>query len=61
MKEFFARLILNFIFILSIVIAGVCGLGIFISLLECAWDIMILCIILCPLGSATAITIGSIK
>lgn len=61
MKEFFARLILNFIFILSIVIAGVCGMGIFISLLECAWDIMILCIILCPLGSATAITIGSIK
>ena len=61
MKEFLARLILNFIFILSIVIAGVCGMGIFISLLECAWDIMILCIILCPLGSATAITIGSIK
>lgn len=61
MKEFFARLILNFIFILSIVIAGVCGLGIFISLLECAWDIMILCMVLCPLGAATAITIGSIK
>ena len=58
MKEFFARLILNFIFILSIVVAGVCGMGIFISLLECAWDVMILCIILCPLGSATAITIG---
>ena len=61
MKEFFARLILKFIFILSIVIAGVCGLGIFISLLECAWDIMILCMILCPLGAAIAITIGSIK
>ena len=61
MKEFFARLILNFIFILSIVIAGVCGLGIFISLLECVWGIMILCMILCPLGAATAITIGSIK
>lgn len=61
MKEFFARLILNFIFILSIVLAGVCGLGIFISLLECVWGIMILCMILCPLGAATAITIGSIK
>jgi hypothetical protein len=61
MKEFFARLILNFIFILSIVIAWVCGIGIAISLLECAWDVMILCIILCPLGSATAITIGSTK
>lgn len=61
MKEFFACLILNFIFILSIVIACVCGLGIFIALLECAWDVMILCIILCPLGCATAITIGSIK
>ena len=61
MKEFFARLILNFIFILSIVIAFVCGLGIFISLLECAWDVMILCIILCPFGCATAITIGTIK
>lgn len=61
MKEFFARLILNFIFILSIVIACVCGIGIFIALLECAWDVMVLCIILCPLGCATAITIGSIK
>ena len=61
MKEFFARLILNFIFILSIVLAGVCGMGIFISLLECAWDVMVLCIILCPLGSATAVTIGSLK
>lgn len=61
MKEFFARLILNFIFILNIVIACVCGMGIFIALLECAWDVMILCIILCPLGCATAITIGSIK
>ena len=61
MKEFFARLILNFIFILSIVVAGVCGMGIFISLLECVWDIMILCIVLCPLGAATATTIGSIK
>ena len=61
MKEFFARLILNFIFILSIVLAGVCGLGIFISLLECAWDIMILCMVLCPLGTATAITIGTTK
>ena len=61
MKEFFARLILNFIFILSIVIAGVCGLGIFISSLECAWDIMILCMILCPLGIATAVTIGDFK
>ena len=61
MKEFFARLILNFIFILSIVLAGVCGLGIFISLLECAWDIKILCMVLCALGAATAITIGSIK
>jgi len=61
MKEFFARLVLNFIFILSIVIACVCGIGIFIALLECAWDVMILCIILCPLGCATAITIGSIK
>ena len=61
MKEFFARLILNFIFILSIVLAGVCGMGIFISLLECAWDIMILCMVLCPLGCATAITIGAVK
>ena len=61
MKEFFARLILNFIFILSIVIAGVCGMGIFISLIESAWDIAILCIVLCPLGSATAVTIGSLK
>ena len=59
MKEFFSRLIFNFLFILSIVIASVCGLGMFISLLECAWDIMILCMILCPLGVATAITIGS--
>ena len=59
MKEFFARLILNFIFILSIVIAGVCGLGIFISLLECACDIIILCMVLFPLGTATAITIGT--
>ena len=58
MKEFFARLILNFIFIL---IAGVCGMGILFSALECAWDIMILCMVLCPLGAATAITIGSIK
>lgn len=61
MKEFFARLILNFIFILSIVLAGVCGMGIFISLLECAWDFLILCIILCPLGISTAVTIGSFK
>ena len=61
MKEFFARLILNFIFILSIVLAGVCGMGIFISLLECAWGIMILCMILCPLGASTAVTIGSLK
>lgn len=61
MKEFFARLILNFIFILSMVLAGVCGMGIFISLLECAWDIMILCMVLCPLGCATAITIGTVK
>ena len=61
MKEFFARLIINFVFILSVVIAAVCGLGIFISLLECAWDIMILCIILCPLGIATAVTIGEFK
>lgn len=61
MKEFFARLILNFIFILSVVIALVCGLGIFIALLECAWDIMILCIVLCPLGIATAVTIGEFK
>lgn len=61
MKEFFVRLILNFIFILSIVIAYACGIGIFIALLEYAWDIMILCIILCPLGFATAITIWSIK
>lgn len=61
MKEFFARLILNFIFILSIVLAGVCGMGIFISLLECAWDIMILCMIFCPLGASAAITIGSLK
>ena len=59
MKEFFTRLILNFIFILSMVIAGVCGMGIFISLLECAWDIMILCIILCPLGIATVMTLRS--
>lgn len=61
MKEFFARLILNFIFILSIVIAYACGIGIFIALLEYAWDIMILCMVLCPLGAATAITIWSIK
>ena len=49
MKEFFARLILNFIFILSVVIAGICGLGILFSAVVCAWDIMILCIILCLL------------
>ena len=61
MKEFFARLIINFVFILSIVIAGVCGMAILISLLECAWGIAILCMILCPLGAATAITIGSLK
>lgn len=61
MKDFFARLILNFIFILSIVLAWVCGMGIFISLLECAWDFLILCIILCPLGISTAVTIGSFK
>lgn len=61
MKEFFARLILNFIFILNIVIAGVCGMGILFSALECAWDIMILCMVLCPLGTATAITIGTTK
>ena len=61
MKEFFARLILNFIFILSIVIACVCGMGIFISMFTCAWDIMILCMVLCPLGCATVITIGTIK
>ena len=58
MKEFFARLILNFIFILSIIVAGVCGMGILFSALECAWDIMILCIILCPLGASTAVTLG---
>lgn len=58
MKEFFARLILNFIFILSIIVAGVCGMGILISAIECAWDITILCIILCPLGAATAVTLG---
>ena len=61
MKEFFARLIINFVFILSIVVAGVCGMAILISLMESAWDIAILCMVLCPLGSATAITIGSIK
>lgn len=61
MREFFIRLILNFIFILSIVIACVCGMGIFISLLECAWDIVILCMVLCSLGCATVITIGTIK
>ena len=61
MKEFFARLILNFIFILSIVVAGVCGMGILISAMECAWDILILCIVLCPLGAATAVTIGATK
>lgn len=61
MKEFFARLILNFIFILSIVIALVCGLGILIALLEYAWDVMVLCIVLCPLGIATAVTIGEFK
>ena len=61
MKEFFARLILNFIFVLGIVIAYACGIGIFIALLEYAWDIMILCMVLCPLGAATAITIWSIK
>lgn len=61
MKEFFVRLILNFIFILSIVIAVVCGMAILISLIESAWDIAILCMVLCPLGSATAVTIGSLK
>ena len=61
MKEFFARLILNFIFILGIVIASVCGMGILISAMECAWDILILCIVLCPLGAATAVTIGTTK
>lgn len=59
MKEFFTRLILNFIFILSIVIAFICGLGIFITLFLCIWDILILCIVLCPLGVAIAITIGT--
>ena len=58
MKEFFARLIFNFIFILSIIVAGFCGLGILFSAVVCAWDITILCIILCPLGAATAITLG---
>ena len=58
MKEFFARLILNFIFILSIIVAGVCGVGILISAIECAWGITILCIILCPLGAAIAVTLG---
>lgn len=61
MKEFFARLIINFVFILSIVVAGVCGIAILISLLECAWGIAILCMVLCPLGFATAVTIGSLK
>ena len=61
MKEFFARLILNFIYILSIIVAWVCGAGIVISLLECAWNVAILCIVLCPLGSAIAITIGTTK
>lgn len=61
MKEFFTRLIINFIYILGIVMASVCGMGIFISLLECAWGIMILCMILCPLGLAATFTIGSLK
>ena len=61
MKEFFARLIVNFVFVLSCVVAFVCGMGVFISLLECAWDFLILCIILCPLGVSTAVTIGSLK
>lgn len=59
MKEFFARLILNFIFVLGIVIGVVSCLGILSSAVACAWDIMILCIILCPLGAATSITIIS--
>lgn len=61
MKEFFARLIINFIFILSIVMAIVCGFGIIFASLEGAWDIMILCTILCPLGISTAATIGETK
>ena len=60
-KMIFARLIANFIFCFSIVVAVCCGIGIFISLLECVWDIMILCMILCPLGVATAVTIGDFK
>lgn len=59
MKEFFSRLILNFFFILGIVIAVVSCLGILFSAVVCAWDIMILYIILCPLGAATSITIIS--
>ena len=58
MKEFFARLILNFFFILGIVIGFVSFLGILFSAIEYAWDITILCIILCPLGAATAVTLG---
>ena len=61
MKDFFAHLIINFVFVLGCAVAFVCGMGIFISLLECAWDIMILCMIFCPLGASAAITIGSLK
>lgn len=60
-KMIFARWIANFIFCFSIVVAVCCGMGIFFSLLECVWDIMILCMVLCPLGIATAVTIGSLK
>ena len=57
----FARWVINFILCLSVVLALVCGMGILIALLECAWDVMILCMVLCPLGIGTAVTIDGFK
>lgn len=61
MKEFLARLIINFILVSSLMVAIVSGLGIVIALLECLWKPMILCIVLCALCSSIGITIGSIR
>lgn len=61
MKEFLARLIINFILVSSLMVAIVSGLGIVIALLEYLWKPMILCIVLCALCSSIGITIGSIR
>lgn len=61
MKEFLVRLIINFILFCSFIVAIVSGLGIVIALLECVWDVMILCIVLCAFCSSIGITIGSIR